>query len=98
MSQAGFWFYADAPGNPLRAGPDSATVILTNVVTTGTTSGFVTDPMFSLGLPIIFSALPVSGDSSLPPDITFDTANNRLVWTFDGGSGQSHFISYGVRS
>lgn len=91
---AGLWVF-DPAGN-LIMGPGSSTLIATNAILTGTTSGSIYDAMFEKGLPAIISATPVSGGAMFPPHLTFNYAERRLVWTFEGYGSTNHRIIYGV--
>jgi hypothetical protein len=82
----------DASSNLILDVTDSLGTVL-GTVSTGTTSGSVTDANFANGTPF-WAHLPLATNYlSLPPDITF--SGTTLTWTFTGG-GTSSTIIYGV--
>lgn len=79
----------------LILGPDTQTIIATNLVNTGTSNGYVDDPKLNGGYPLIIAVVPTNGPSNYPPDLFFNPSLNRLSWEFNNGSSANHRIIYG---
>lgn len=94
---AGIWIY-EPDGVTVRVGPGTSNVTILGVVSTGTSSGSITNAMLSKGRPVVVSAVPINTTAFRYPKIRF--SGNTMTWTFDtaGSSNAPMRIIYGIRA
>lgn len=83
MATAGIKIWS--PDGKLLVGPDTSIGAIIGAVNTNGTNGSITDSRFSLGIPRVFSAIPVGSTTYFwPPIITF--SGNTMSWTYQESS------------